>query len=84
MLFSLLIISFVFSYAQEKNETSKRIFKKFKTDVSFGYAIPQGASQTTGTKGGALFAIEPKYAVMDVLAIGLRMEAAVTANIDQT
>lgn len=83
-LLSFLMISFVLSYAQEKTETSARIFKKFKTDVSFGYAIQQGVSQTTGTKGGALFAIEPKYAVMDALAIGLRMEAAVTANIDQT
>ena len=82
----LLLLSslFVYGFSQEKKETEKRIFKKFKTDVSLGYAIQQGAAQTTGTKGGALFAIEPKYAVLDVLAIGLRMEAAVTANLDQT
>ena len=45
--------------AQESN--SDRVFKKFKTDVSLGYAIPKGAQ----SDGGALFAIEPKYAITD-------------------
>ncbi|MBS1602761.1 MAG: hypothetical protein JST42_08845, partial [Bacteroidetes bacterium] len=49
------------------------IFKPFKVDVSFGYAMPAGS----GAKGGVLFAVEPKYAVLDQLAVGLRMEAAV-------
>lgn len=84
ILLSFLAFSFVFSYAQEKKETNTRIFKKFKTDVSLGYAVQQGSGKTSGTKGGALFAIEPKYAVLDELSIGIRMEAAVTANIDQT
>ena len=84
ILLSFFMSLFVLSYAQEKAETGTRIFKKFKTDISFGYALQQGSGQTTGTKGGALFAIEPKYAVTDDIAIGLRMEAAVTANIDQT
>jgi outer membrane protein X len=52
------------------------IFKPFKVDVSFGYAMPAGG----GAKGGVLFAVEPKYAVLDQLAVGLRMEAAVTAR----
>lgn len=80
----LLVFSFLFSYAQENNERSTRIFKKFKTDVSLGYAIQQGSGKTSGTKGGALFAIEPKYALMDALSIGLRLEAAVAVNIDET
>ena len=84
LLMPLMGISFLLTQAQEKNENGTRIFKKFKTDVSLGYAVQQGASQMSGTKGGVLFAIEPKYAVLDALAIGLRMEAAVTANIDQT
>jgi len=50
--------------------------KPFKVDVSLGYAIPAGS----GAKGGVLFAIEPKYAVMSQLAVGLRMEAAVIAR----
>jgi hypothetical protein len=50
--------------------------KPFKVDVSAGYAIPGG----TGSKGGILFAIEPKYAVMPALSVGLRMEGALVAR----
>jgi hypothetical protein len=66
--------------AQKEKNISNLKFKKFKTDVSFGYAKPQLSS----SGGGALFAIEPKYAVIDQLSIGLRIEAAVTAKIDKT
>ena len=55
---------------------SESDLKPFKVDVSLGYAIPGG----TGAKGGVLFAIEPKYAVISNLAVGLRMEAAVIAR----
>jgi outer membrane protein X len=41
-----------------------------------GYAIPGGK----GSKGGVLFAVEPKYSVMSSLALGLRMEGAVVAR----
>jgi outer membrane protein W len=51
-------------------------FKPFKVDISTGYAIPSGK----GSKGGVLFVVEPKYAVMDALSVGLRMEAAVMAR----
>ncbi|MEI6950658.1 outer membrane beta-barrel protein [Paraflavisolibacter sp. H34] len=50
-------------------------FKPFKVDVSLGYASPQGK----GSKGGVLFAIEPKYAVIDQISVGLRLESALTA-----
>lgn len=50
--------------------------KPFKVDVSVGYAIPGGE----GAKGGVLFAVEPKYAVISNLSVGLRMEAAVVAR----
>jgi hypothetical protein len=51
-------------------------FKPFKVDVSLGYAIPGGS----GSKGGVLFVVEPKYAVMPQVSVGLRMEAAVMAR----
>lgn len=72
---------FVFQLVNAQDAGTDRIFKKFKVDVSAGYAIPQ-ESGGSGKKAGALFAIEPKYAVMDELAVGLRMEGAVTANVD--
>jgi outer membrane protein X len=78
------LITFVFAlcifqltHAQE----SDQIFKKFKVDVSVGYAVPQ-ESGGSGKSAGVLFAVEPKYAVMDELSLGLRIEAAAMANID--
>jgi outer membrane protein W len=63
------------SQAQEEGE-----FKPFKVDVSAGYALPMGGS---GSKGGFLFAAEPKYAVMPNLSVGIRIEAAITvAGVD--
>jgi hypothetical protein len=50
--------------------------KPFKVDLSVGYAMPGG----TGSKGGVLFATEPKYAVISNLSVGLRIEAAVVAR----
>ena len=55
---------------------SAQTFKPFKVDLSTGYAIPSGK----GAKGGILFALEPKYAVMDNLSLGLRFELAVMAR----
>ena len=50
--------------------------KPFKCDVSLGYAIPGGS----GSKGGILFVVEPKYAVIPNVAVGLRMEGAMVAR----
>src|SRR5688572_17307287 len=50
--------------------------KPFKVDVSAGYAMPGGS----GSKGGVLFVVEPKYAIMPALALGLRMEVAIVAR----
>jgi outer membrane protein X len=66
-------------HAQDSKPTVT--FKKFKVDVSLGYASPQVSGP--GTKAGVLFAIEPKYAVMNDLSVGIRMEAAVMANLDK-
>ncbi|HSC52029.1 MAG TPA: outer membrane beta-barrel protein [Phnomibacter sp.] len=52
-----------------------RIFKPFKVDLSIGYALPVG--KTEGTNFGMLFVVEPKYAVTEQVAVGLRMESAV-------
>ncbi|HEV8284859.1 MAG TPA: outer membrane beta-barrel protein [Chitinophagaceae bacterium] len=54
----------------------KSDYKPFKVDVAIGYASPAGS----GAKGGILFAVEPKYAVIPSLSIGLRMEAAIVAR----
>ena len=51
-------------------------FKPFKFDFATGYAIPGGS----GSKGGVLFALEPKYAVNDAITVGLRCEGAIMAR----
>jgi len=66
----------------QSQDSSGRVFKKFKVDVSVGYASPSNSSPGSQFNGGALFAIEPKFAVVDPLAIGMRVEAAVTAHIN--
>lgn len=79
ILTALFFLATLTSYAQDGGD---RVFKKFKVDVSLGYAVPQ-VSGSGGTNAGALFVIEPKYAVMDQLSVGLRMEGAAMANIDK-
>ena len=73
----------IFSLSMQAQDAGNgdRIFKKFKVDVSLGYAVPQ-TSQGAGRNAGVLFAIEPKYAVMDQLSIGLRLEGAAMVNVD--
>jgi hypothetical protein len=51
-------------------------FKPFRVDLMTGYAFPQGS----GAKGGVALSLEPKYAIIDRLSVGLRMEAAITAR----
>lgn len=72
-LLAILILSSVISLSAKSQES---VFKPFKVDVSLGYAIPGGE----GAKGGILFAVEPKYAVIPNLSVGLRMEAAIVAR----
>jgi len=71
----LVILTFcsILSFSANAQESS---FKPFKVDVSLGYAIPGGK----GSKGGVLFVVEPKYAVISNLSVGLRMEGAVVAR----
>jgi len=54
----------------------KSDYKPFKVDLSIGYASPAGS----GSKGGFLVGLEPKYAVIPQLSLGLRMEAAIVAR----
>ena len=68
LLFSLILLSINFVKAQG--------FSPFKVDLAVGAAIPQGS----GAKGGVLFSLEPKYAVIQRLSVGMRMEAAVMAR----
>lgn len=51
-------------------------YKPFMVDIALGYASPGGK----GAKGGVLFAIEPKYSVIDQIKVGLRFEGAVVAR----
>jgi len=71
-----LSLSLIFILSVQMFAQHLSALKPFKVDVSAGYAIPGG----TGSKGGVLFAVEPKYAVINNLAVGLRMEAAVVAR----
>lgn len=66
------------SFAQEQAATRTRMFKPFKVDVSLGFALPMESG--TGTKAGLLFVVEPKYAVADQFALGLRLEGAAMAR----
>jgi hypothetical protein len=72
-----LILSIAFLCAFTiKSVAQEGELKPFKVDVSLGYAIPGGS----GAKGGVIFSVEPKYAVAENIAVGLRMEAAVMAR----
>lgn len=55
---------------------SAQSFKPFKVDLSTGWAIPSGK----GAKGGLIFVVEPKYAVIPNLSVGLRLEGAIMAR----
>ena len=72
-LLAILVLTSVISLSAKSQES---VFKPFKVDVSLGYAFPGG----DGAKGGILFAVEPKYAVIPSLSVGLRIEAAVMAR----
>ena len=71
-----LILSLVSIVSISAIAQSESGLKPFKVDVSAGYALPGGK----GSKGGVLFVVEPKYAVMSQLSVGLRMEGAVIAR----
>lgn len=67
---------FVASVMSVNAQNTDNDLKPFKVDLSLGYAIPGG----TGAKAGILVAAEPKYAVNDIVTVGLRIEAAVVAR----
>jgi opacity protein-like surface antigen len=58
------------------SSTAQTNLRPFKVDLGIGYAIPAGK----GVKGGVLLVIEPKYAVIPQLALGLRFEGAIIAR----
>ena len=67
-------------YCLAQGSDTDPIFKKFKVDVSLGYTVPTSSTPGANFNGGILIAIEPKYAVIDPLAIGLRFEEAVIVH----
>ncbi|MEJ7587354.1 MAG: hypothetical protein WKI04_07300 [Ferruginibacter sp.] len=68
IIFSYLLIAT--SILSVNAQESDRIFKRFKGDVSLGVALPTGST----ANGGILFAMEPKFALMNKLSVGLRIE----------
>ena len=74
-LFALACLLSTTAIAQDEKE---RTFKPFKVDLSIGYAHPLGGG--TGSRGGVLFVVEPKYALADQFALGLRLEGAAMAR----
>ena len=81
LILTALFCIFSLSIQAQDEGNGDRVFKKFKVDVSVGYAVPQ-QSQGAGRNAGALFAIEPKYAVLDQLSAGIRVEGAAMVNVD--
>lgn len=57
-------------------EAPARVFKPFKVELSTGYAIPSGS----GSKGGILLSLEPRFAASNQFTLGLRLETAMTAR----
>ena len=81
LLFLLMGLSIAQLCLAQNEDMSDRSFKRFKVDVSIGYASPSSTAPGSQFSGGVLFAVEPKFAIIDPLAIGLRVETAVTAHI---
>lgn len=75
---SLFVTIFFIAISAKAQTESERIFKPFKVDVSTGFALPLGGSGSS--KAGVLFVVEPKYAVAEQFAIGLRLEVAAMAR----
>jgi len=74
----LILTIFLAATVVNAQSESERIFKPFKVDVSAGVALPLGGNSSA--KGGLLFVVEPKYAVAEQFAIGLRLEIAAMAR----
>ncbi|MDR3226996.1 MAG: hypothetical protein LBT56_04930 [Prevotellaceae bacterium] len=55
-------------------------FKPFRVDAGLGYGLPF----TEGLDGGVQFYVEPKYEIVDQIAVGLRWEGSLFAgtNVD--
>src|ERR1700712_1634852 len=71
-LFFVAAIFFAFvSTTSAQEGSNERMFEKFKLDLSLGYGYFPGAL----LKSALLFAIEPKFSVIDQLAIGGKFEA---------
>ena len=70
----LIFLAGILCYSTSAQKTTN--LRPFKVELGVGYAIPAG----DGAKGGVLFVVEPKYAVIPQLSLGLRLEVAVIAR----
>jgi outer membrane protein W len=80
----LLAIVLTLVVSAQSNDSSSRRFKPFKVTIAAGYASPKHMDGTYQYSGGALFSIEPQYAIIDPLSIGIRVEAALTGHLNNS
>lgn len=59
---------------EEATAGDGRVYRKFKVDVTLGYS--QIMEDAVDASYGFNFSVEPKYNVLDNLAVGLKLEAA--------
>ena len=67
------ILTFLLSLVISAKAQEASELKPLKVDVSLGYAGSKGE----GNKAGLLFVVEPKYAVIPSIAVGLKLETAI-------
>lgn len=75
LLASFFILIVFTASAQDRFEVVHH-YKPFEVELNAGYARPQGK----GAKVGVLLGMEPRYNLVDRVAIGLRMEATAMAR----
>src|SRR5437870_5288121 len=71
LLFSTLLLGGVF-FANAQSTA----FKPVKVDFAVGYGMPAGS----GSSGGVIIALEPKYSINNNITLGVRLEGAILAR----
>ena len=77
--FILIFLWIFFLYQSVDAKESSRIYRRFKFDLSSGFAIPQD-TPNPGFEFGILLAMEPKFALTDQLNLGLRLETTLMSQ----
>jgi outer membrane protein X len=72
----LMLLTLVLLFSASELKAQSTNFKPFRVDFATGYAMPMGKR----ANGGVLVAIEPKFAISNEIAVGLRLEGAFSAK----